>query len=80
MLAAAGISVAAISMVLIIYFQFFKNETSKAEDNLKLETKETPVSMDIEEPFIAKPDTLMREGNRYKVAQPLHLTPPYTAQ
>lgn len=80
LLVAAGISMAAFSMVLIIYFQFFRNETSKAEEKANTEITENPVSMDIKTPLIAKPDTMMREGNRYKVARPLHLTPEYNAQ
>jgi hypothetical protein len=80
LLIATGVSVVALSMVLIIYFQFFKNETSKAGEKEKQKTTESSVSMDVESPLISSPDTMMREGNRYKVAQPLHLTPEYNAQ
>jgi len=80
LLVAAGISVATLSLVLIIYFQFFKNEISKADEKEAITSKEIHVSMDIEKPLIAEPDTLMRAGHRYKVAQPLHLTPEYNAQ
>jgi hypothetical protein len=80
LLVATGISVATLSLVMIIYFQFFKNETSKADEKGANTSNEIHVSMDIEKPLIAEPDTLMRAGNRYKVAQPMHLTPGYNAQ
>lgn len=80
MLVAAGISITALSMVLVIYFQFFKNETSKANEKPVPAAEMAPVSMDVELPFVAVPDTQMRNGNRYKIAKPLHLTPENNAQ
>lgn len=75
MLIAAGISVITLTVVLVIYFQFFKNETIKAQEKENLTQEDMPVDLHITEPLIAEPDTLSREGNRYKIAKPLHLTP-----
>lgn len=78
MIVITGISVALISMMLIIYFQFFKNEPLKAKEKQILTVEEMPVDLHIEEPFIARPDTQLRNGLRYKTAKPLQLTPQIT--
>lgn len=78
MIVATGISVALLSIMLIIYFQFFSNETLKAREQQILTIEEMPVDLNIEEPFIAQPDTQFRNGLRFKTAKPLHLTPQIT--
>lgn len=70
-----GISVALLSIILIIYFQFFKREQLKARDHQNLTIEEMPVELHIDEPYTALPDTQYRSGMRYKTAKPLHLTP-----
>jgi hypothetical protein len=79
-LIATGISISILSIVLIIYFQFFKNETIKAEEKQNLTSGSYPVDINIANPLIATEDTLSRNGNRYIIAQPLELTPVYTAE
>ena len=75
MLVAAGISMAAITIILVIYFQFFKNEVTRAKTTETLTPETLPVDFNIETPLIENTDTLMRNGNRFKVAQPLSQTP-----
>ncbi len=68
---AAGISVLAITMMLVIYFQFFKNEQVKANQSVKLQQDSLPTDLKVEEVFLSPSDTNMRNGVRYKVARPL---------
>jgi hypothetical protein len=73
---ATGIAASAIALVLVIYFQFFRNEIIKAENPLILTEGELPTELIIENPVIQEPDTNMREGVRFKIAKPLPTTQP----
>ena len=72
---AAGISVAIIAIVFVIYFQFFQNEITRAKNIESLTPENLPVDLNITEKIIENTDTLMRNGARYKVAKPLSQTP-----
>ena len=71
MVIAAGIAASTITLVLVIYFQFFRNDITKAENPLNLTHGQLPVDLNIEEMAIVAPDSNMRDGVRYKIAQPL---------
>ena len=68
---AIGISVSLLTIMLIVYFQIFKNDTIKAESPEILTQDELPVQMHIESPVIMESDTFSRNGVRYKIAKPL---------
>src|SRR4030095_813610 len=68
---ATGISVFLITVILIIYFQFSKYEVSKAKNIPILTGAQLPVDMVIGEKVTINADTLIRNGNRYKIAKPL---------
>ena len=72
---AAGISAAIIALVFVIYFQFFQNEITRAKNIESLTPENMPVDLNILEKAVENTDTLMRNGTRYKVAQPLSQTP-----
>ena len=75
MIVAAGISAVALTVVLVIYFQFFRNEVTRAKTTEILTQETLPVDFNIETRIIQNNDTLTRNGNRYKVAKPLSQTP-----
>jgi len=75
LLVAAGISAAAITIVFVIYFQFFRNEVTKAKTTEILTPDNLPVDLNVEFRSSQDSDTLVRNGNRYKIAQPLSNTP-----
>lgn len=72
---AAGISAAIIAIVFVIYFQFFQNEITRAKNIESITPENMPVDLNITDLVIESTDTLMRNGNRYKVAKPLSQTP-----
>jgi len=69
---AAGISISLATIVLIIYFQFFQKEVSRAKNVETLTAGSLPVDLVIEQQVITNSDTLMRNGVRYKIAKPLN--------
>ena len=64
-----GIPVAVISVVLIIFFQFFRNETIKAEKRAILTQDNLPVELVVDEIHQMESDTNQRNGIRYKIAK-----------
>lgn len=75
MVVAAGISVLLITIIIITYIQFFKTETSKAENTDNLTMQSLPVDFRVEKIATVSPDTNSRNGLNYKIAKPLSLTP-----
>lgn len=72
---AAGISMAILSIVFIIYFQFFQNDLIKAKNTESLTLDHLPVDLNVESQIKENSDTLSRNGMRYKIAKPLSQTP-----
>jgi hypothetical protein len=58
-------------MVLVIYFQFFRNEVSKAENRSVLTQDSLPSDLKIDQVHLTPADTNLRDGLRYKIAKPL---------
>ena len=75
---AAGVSLAALSAGIFFYLQLTKTEQSKASANQIIIEGNLPVDLVVDQLVITPVDTLMRQGNRYKVAKPLTLTPTLT--
>jgi hypothetical protein len=71
LLVTTGIAVSSIVFVLVIYFQFFRNEIIKAENPLILTQDELPTELIVDEAVILPPDTNLREGVAFKIAKPL---------
>ncbi len=72
---AAGISAAVVTIVFVIYFQFFQNDIVKAKNTEILTPANLPAALNIEFKALVNSDTLEHNGNRYKNALPLSLTP-----
>lgn len=72
---AAGISAAAITLVFVIYFQFFQNEVIKAINTEVLTQDNLPVTLDVKIMATENSDTLDHNGSRFKTALPLSQTP-----
>ncbi len=72
---AAGISAAVITIVFVIYFQFFQNDIVKAKNTEILTQENLPATLNVEFKAVVNSDTLIRNGNRYKTALPLSQTP-----
>lgn len=72
---AAGISAAAITLVFVIYFQFFQNEVIKAINTEVLTQDNLPVTLDVKIMATENSDTLDNNGSRFKTALPLSQTP-----
>ena len=75
MIFAVGISTAIIAVGLFFYFQFTNSESTKAENAIILTQDELPVEMVIDQMITISADTNQRNGNKYKLAKPLSLTP-----
>ena len=71
LLLATGVSAALITAVLVIYFQFFQNEVTKAKTLPVQAGGPLPTEMIVAERLIVNTDTLSMKGNRYKIAKPL---------
>ncbi|MBK8413775.1 MAG: hypothetical protein IPL22_04170 [Bacteroidetes bacterium] len=71
----AGISFAAIAIGAMIYFQLNESEPTKAENGTFLTHENLPVDLNISAVMIQAPDTLQRNGARYKIPKPLSQTP-----
>ncbi len=72
---ATGLSVALITAVLIIYFQFFRNEVTNAKSIPVLTNGTMPVDMVVTQNIVVNSDTLSNNGSRYRIAKPLKNTP-----
>lgn len=72
---AAGVSVAMIAAGIFIYLQLSKTEPINAAASSTISQDNLPVDMVVDQFVVVSPDTTMRNGNRYKVAKPLSLTP-----
>ena len=75
---ATGVSLAAITAGIFFYLQLTKTEPSKASSNQMIIEGNLPVDLVVDQLAITPVDTNMRQGNRYKVAKPLSLTPTLT--
>jgi hypothetical protein len=71
LLLATGIAVSTIVFVLVIYFQFFRNEIIKAENPLILTQDKLPSELNVDEAVILPPDSNYRDGVAFKIAKPL---------
>ena len=72
LLIATGVSAVMITAVLVIYFQFFQNEVTKAKSLQVQVGGALPVEMVVTEKIVINTDTCSLNGNRYKIAKPIN--------
>jgi hypothetical protein len=75
MVLVTGISMAAIAAAIFIYVEFSNPEPTKAKNVEYLSPENLPSDLVVNQLVLKTADTNQYNGNRYKVAKPLSLTP-----
>ncbi|MBL0339468.1 MAG: hypothetical protein IPP71_00215 [Bacteroidetes bacterium] len=75
MIFTVGISAAIIAVGIFFYLQFTNSESTKAENAKILTQDQLPVDLNVDQMITTSVDTNVRQGNKYKIAKPLSLTP-----